>query len=170
MLATTCKKHIYNSANIDTSMATLTAGVQERRQAWGVAGTSPPHTVRDTDYTDPGHQVKASSHCACPLNFCLFSGNYGGLTKCVHAQPSLLLPGRGWAGAPEAICGLCGSTGACVCIQLVPIPVGVTVCAVVHEGAGELCFFVASLHASAVLIYKGRRHQLEKDFSFMGCH
>jgi hypothetical protein len=23
-----------------------TAGVQEQRQAWGVAGTSPPHTVR----------------------------------------------------------------------------------------------------------------------------
>jgi hypothetical protein len=35
-----------------------------------------------------------TSHCACPLNFCLFSGNYGGLTKCVHAQPSPLLPGR----------------------------------------------------------------------------
>jgi hypothetical protein len=39
------------------------------------------------------------------------------------------------------------------CNQLVPIPVGVTVCAVVYEGAGELCFFVASLHASAVFIY-----------------
>jgi hypothetical protein len=26
-------------------LATLTAGVQERRQGWGVAGTSPPHTV-----------------------------------------------------------------------------------------------------------------------------
>jgi hypothetical protein len=26
-------------------LATLAAGVQEQRQAWGVAGTSPPHTV-----------------------------------------------------------------------------------------------------------------------------
>jgi hypothetical protein len=26
-------------------LATLTDGVQEQRQAWGVAGTSPPHTV-----------------------------------------------------------------------------------------------------------------------------
>jgi hypothetical protein len=80
-----------------------------------------------------------TSHCACPLNFYLFPGNYGGLTKCVHAQPSPLLPGRGWAGAPEAIYGLCGSTGACLCIQLVAIPLGVTVCAAVHavdEGVG----------------------------------
>jgi hypothetical protein len=77
-----------------------------------------------------------TSHCVCPLNFCLFSGNYGGLTKCVHAQPSPLLPGRGWAGAPKAISGLCGSTGACMYIQLIAIPVGVAVCAAVHEGAG----------------------------------
>jgi hypothetical protein len=47
-----------------------------------------------------------------------------------------LLPGRGWAGAPDAIYGLCGSTGACLCIQHVLIPVGVAVCAAVHEGAG----------------------------------
>jgi hypothetical protein len=26
-------------------LATLAAGVQEQRQAWGMAGTSPPHTV-----------------------------------------------------------------------------------------------------------------------------
>jgi hypothetical protein len=101
-----------------------------------------------------------TSHCACPLNVCLFSGNHGGLTKCVHAQPSPLLPGRGWAGAPEAIYGLCGSTGACLCIQLVAIPVGVTVCtamqlcAAVHEGGRVTLLFLAYLHASAVSIYK----------------
>jgi hypothetical protein len=35
-----------------------------------------------------------------------------------------------------AVIGLCGSTGACLYIQLVAIPVGVAVCAAVHEGAG----------------------------------
>jgi hypothetical protein len=71
----------------------------------------------------------------------LVSGSYGGLTKCVRAQPSPLLPGRGWAGAPEAIYGLCGSTSACLCIQLVAIPVGEAVCAAVHEGGRVTLLF-----------------------------
>jgi hypothetical protein len=56
-------------------------------------------------------------------------------------QPSPLLPGRGWAGAPEAIYGLCGSTGACLCFQLAAIPVGLTVCAALHEGGRVTLLF-----------------------------
>jgi hypothetical protein len=81
--------------------------------------------------------LQAISNGNLPVTGCLRQGLPASHVRKLRADLAGLQSLLGSA-TQQAMCGLCGSTGACLCIQLVPIPVGVAVLrgAVVHEGAG----------------------------------